>query len=195
VKRFFIRLLLIVMTLLVVMAIAGGFTIYGMLSDLPDVMALKHYSPALTTTIWSRDGVLMAELAEENRYMIEPESLPPYILGAFIASEDGDFYKHMGLDFKGIIRAAIANLREGRVVQGGSTITQQVAKSLLLTPERSFKRKFREAALALLIENNLTKTEILRLYLNQIYLHQSDHRPDEYETHSCRETPSQTQLS
>ncbi len=139
-------------------------------ADLPDVNALKNYRPPLTTTVFSRDGVLMAELAEENRYIVEPSALPAHVVWSFIASEDGKFYEHAGIDFQGILRAALNNLRHGRVVQGGSTITQQVAKALLLTPERSFRRKIREIALAFRIEENLSKEEIIKLYLNQIYL-------------------------
>lgn len=161
------------LTAVLALALSAGIAfalIAYILSDLPDVNALKNYRPPLTTTIWSADGVLMAELADENRYMVEPSGLPPHVVWAFIASEDGKFYEHAGIDFAGIMRAALNNLRHGRVVQGGSTITQQVAKALLLTPERSFRRKFREIVLAFRIEENLTKDEIIRLYLNQIYL-------------------------
>ena len=111
----------------------------------------------------SINGVLMAELFDQRREVVDAASLPSQVVHAFLAAEDSSFYHHEGLDFPGILRAAWANLREGRVVQGGSTITQQVAKSLLLTPERSLRRKAREAVLALRIERNLSKAEILHL--------------------------------
>ncbi|TAL18721.1 PBP1A family penicillin-binding protein [bacterium] len=152
------------------LALAAGIFIYVVLKELPDVNSLRDYRPPRTSTVWSRDGALMAELYNENRYPIDPRSLPAYTRMAFIAAEDDRFFEHGGLDFLGILRAAFANFREGRVVQGGSTITQQVAKSLLLSPERSLRRKVREAVLAIRIEKNLTKEEILNLYLNQIYL-------------------------
>lgn len=161
--------------LAVLAAVAAGLTAWAFrdaLSDLPDIASLRAYRPPLVTTVWSRDGVLMAEFAEERRKVVEVESLPTHVVNAFLAAEDSKFFAHEGLDWRGIVRAAWANFRQGRVVQGGSTITQQVAKSLLLTPERSYRRKLREAVLALRIEQNLTKPEILHLYLNQIYLGQ-----------------------
>ncbi|TLN18814.1 PBP1A family penicillin-binding protein, partial [bacterium] len=123
-----------------------------------------------TSTIWSRDGVLMAELFNENRYPIDPRTLPRHIREAFLAAEDDNFFEHGGLDYLGILRAAFTNVVEAKVSQGGSTITQQVAKSLLLSPERTLKRKLREAILAIRMEKNLSKEEILNLYLNQIFL-------------------------
>lgn len=151
-------------------AAVGYFAFSLMTRDLPDIAALKQYRPPVTTTIVSRDGVLMAELAEENRYLIDPANLPRHVVQAFVAAEDEGFFEHKGIDYLGIVRAMINNLRHGRVVQGGSTITQQVAKALLLTPEKSIRRKVREAVLAVRMEENLTKEEILNLYLNQIYL-------------------------
>jgi len=159
--------------LAVFLALAAGLIAWALrdaFSDLPDVATLRAYRPPVLTTIWSRDGALMAEIAEERRKVVALSAVPPNVVHAFLAAEDSQFYAHEGLDWKGILRAAWANFREGRVVQGGSTITQQVAKSLLLSPERSYRRKLREAILAVRIERNLTKDEILYLYLNQIYL-------------------------
>lgn len=156
-----------------VAAVAGALVAWALrdaLSDLPDFESLRQYRPPVVTTVWSRDGILMAEFAEERRKVVALEDLPDHVVRAFLAAEDSKFFSHEGLDWKGIVRAAAANLREGRIVQGGSTITQQVAKSLLLSPERSYRRKIREAVLALRIERNLSKPEILHLYLNQIYL-------------------------
>ncbi|MDW7708929.1 MAG: PBP1A family penicillin-binding protein [Deferrisomatales bacterium] len=159
--------------LAVVAALTAGLGVWALhqvLSGLPPVASLRHYRPPVVTTVWSRDGVLMAEFAEERRKVVEVADLPDHVVLAFLAAEDSKFFRHEGLDWRGILRAALANVREGRIVQGGSTITQQVAKSLLLSPERSFRRKIREAVLAVRIERNLTKPEILRLYLNQIFL-------------------------
>jgi penicillin-binding protein 1A len=156
--------------LLALAAAVGAWFFKPVFADLPDVASLQNYHPPLVTTVWSRDGGLMAELAEERRKVIDVSDLPERVIHAFLASEDSQFFEHEGLDWKGIARAAWANLRERRVAQGGSTITQQVAKSLLLSPVRSFRRKAREAVLAIRIEKNLSKREILYLYLNQIYL-------------------------
>ena len=153
-----------------VAAAAIGWFLRGLLTDLPDVASLRDYDPPVLSRVYSRDGVLMAELFDQRREVVDAASVPPHVMQAFLAAEDSAFYRHEGIDIPGILRAAWANLRAGRVVQGGSTITQQVAKSLLLTPERSLRRKVREAVLALRIERNLSKAEILHLYLNQIYL-------------------------
>jgi penicillin-binding protein 1A len=170
VKKLLIRAALIVLFLGFAGAVGTGIGVYVITSDLPDVAALNEYQPRLTTRVHSRDGVLMAELFDEHRYEVDPLELPDHVRLAFLAAEDSGFYQHQGLDFMGILRAAIANLRSMRVVQGGSTITQQVAKRLLLTPEKTFQRKFKELALALRIEKNLSKDQILALYLNEIYL-------------------------
>ncbi len=154
---------------------AAGWFALATLSDLPDVSSLHAYRPPVVTTVWSRDGVLMAELFAERRRVVDVATLPPHVTRAFLAAEDSQFFHHQGLNWRGILRAAWANLREQRVAQGGSTITQQVVKSLLLSPERSFRRKLREAVLAVRIEGNLTKDEILHLYLNQIYLGHGAH--------------------
>ncbi len=139
-------------------------------SDLPDVSRLTEFDPPVTTSVWSRDGELIAELYEENRVFTAPSALPEHVKRSFLAAEDSKFYEHPGLDLMGIARAFIANVREGRVVQGGSTITQQVAKRLFLNPKRSIARKIREIFLAVKMEELLTKDEILRIYLNDIYM-------------------------
>ena len=138
--------------------------------DLPKIERLADYHPAVVTTVLAADGSLLAEFSRERRYLVPVEEIPRHVIGAFVSAEDGGFFEHTGLDYPGILRAAYANLKAGRVVQGGSTITQQVARALLLSPDRTFVRKFREMILAWRIENYLTKEEILYLYLNQIYL-------------------------
>ncbi len=138
--------------------------------DLPRIERLADYRPPAVTQILTRDRQLMGELYRERRYVVPMSEIPPQVVNAFVAAEDGDFFRHPGIDFWGVLRAAIANFKAGKVVQGGSTITQQVAKTLLLTPQRTFVRKIKEMILAWRIERYLTKQEILHLYLNQIYL-------------------------
>jgi penicillin-binding protein 1A len=138
--------------------------------DLPKIERLADYRPPVVTTILAADGSLMAEFSRERRYLVPVDQLPKHVVGAFVSAEDGGFFDHQGLDYMGILRAAYANLRAGRVVQGGSTITQQVARALLLSPDRTYLRKIKEMILAWRIENYLSKDDILYLYLNQIYL-------------------------
>lgn len=139
-------------------------------ASLPKVETLADYQPPLITRIYSDDGTIIAEYSQERRILVPFEKIPKQLVQAFVAAEDSNFFKHQGLDFQSIIRAALKNLKAGGISQGGSTITQQVAKQLLLTPERSFSRKFKEAILAWRMEQTLSKQEILYLYLNQIYL-------------------------
>jgi penicillin-binding protein 1A len=150
----------------------GAFATYlyfaRTLPDLPD-LATYHQTAATTTVVRAWDGTPLAELAAERREILPFEGFPPPLVNAFLAAEDRRFYEHGGLDFRGIARALGANLRAGEVAQGGSTITQQVAKSFL-TSERTLQRKIREAILARRIEAKYSKREILTLYLNQIFL-------------------------
>ncbi|HVR01440.1 MAG TPA: transglycosylase domain-containing protein, partial [Polyangia bacterium] len=138
------------------------------LPTLPD-LATYHETAATTTMIRAWDGTPLAELAAERREILAFEKFPPVLVNAFLAAEDRRFYEHGGLDLRGIARALGANLRAGEVAQGGSTITQQVAKSFL-GPERTLQRKVREAILARRIEAKYSKRDILTLYLNQIFL-------------------------
>src|SRR5450432_550610 len=135
---------------------------------LPD-LATYHETAATTTMIRAWDGTPLGELAAERREILPFERFPPALVNAFLAAEDRRFYEHSGLDFRGIARALGANLRAGEVAQGGSTITQQVAKSFLGS-ERTIQRKIREAILARRIESRYSKRDILTLYLNQIFL-------------------------
>ncbi|AKQ64782.1 Multimodular transpeptidase-transglycosylase [Myxococcus hansupus] len=145
----------------------GGYIYYS--QDLPSVDALRNYQPPQVTKVMCGDGSLCAEFAHERRTLIRVEDLPPHARNAFLAAEDADFYKHEGLDFFGITRAAIKNLIPNSRKSGASTITQQVVKNLLLTPERSFSRKAREWILTPRVEEALTKDQILSLYINQSY--------------------------
>ena len=148
---------------------AAGFFFY-LVEDLPKITTLADYRPSTVSTVYAEDGQKIAEFYKERRIVIPLEKIPPMLVEAFIAAEDSRFYEHRGIDFKSIARAFFKNLEAGGIVQGGSTITQQVTKSFFLTPERSYKRKLKEAVLAYRISERFTKKEVLFLYLNQIYL-------------------------
>ena len=138
--------------------------------DFPLIAQLTNYQPPLTSMVLDRNGVVIGEFYEERRVLVELDALPKYVLRAFIASEDGAFYEHHGIDYRALMRAARAVLAAGgEKVQGGSTITQQMVKQLLLTPEKSYRRKLRELILAREVEKRFSKDRILYLYLNHIY--------------------------
>ena len=145
-----------------------GFVLYSAW-DLPEVQALEHFKPSITTRVYSDSNQLLAEFFVENRTPVQLASVPEVLIKALIATEDARFYSHRGLDYRGIARALVRNVRGGKILEGGSTLTQQLAKVLFLTPERSYLRKLKEMTLALKIEQRYTKQEILTLYLNQIY--------------------------
>jgi penicillin-binding protein 1A len=139
-------------------------------ASLPNIEALEAYRPGEVSRIFSDDGTLIEELFIEKREVVPFERIPRHLKEALLAVEDSRFYRHHGIDFRGIARAALKNLMAGRIVQGGSTITQQLSKVLFFTPERTLSRKVKEAILTLQIEKRYTKEQILNLYLNQIYL-------------------------
>lgn len=149
---------------------AGVGAGFSYLYDFPEIERLRNYRPSAITRIYAGGGELLAELYEERRKPIPLGRIPAALRQAFLAVEDSRFYDHPGVSYPDIIRAFVKNLRAGDFVQGGSTITQQLAKVLFLTPERTLRRKIREALLALEIEQRFTKDEILEFYLNQIYL-------------------------
>ena len=138
--------------------------------DLPDLRDLTGYQPVLVNEFYSSDGELIAQQGLEKRVIVDLEKIPPHVVDAFIAVEDRRFYQHGGVDAKSVIRAIVQNLTRGRIVSGGSTITQQITKNLILGPQKAYSRKVKEAILSYRIEKNLSKKEILYLYLNQIYL-------------------------
>ncbi len=146
----------------------GGY-IYWLFSDLPDVKALEGYRPAEASIVYSSDGQVLTEFFYERRKFVPPYEIPDIIKKAFVAAEDVRFYKHPGVDIIGIIRAFFRNIKTGSIVEGGSTISQQLAKMLFLKPEKTLGRKIKEAILSLQIEKKYTKDEILGLYLNQAY--------------------------
>jgi penicillin-binding protein 1A len=139
-------------------------------TSLPPVEKLLDYRPPVATRVFSDDGTQIGEFFFEKRYLVPIYKIPQAVKLAFIAAEDQNFFEHTGIDVTSILRAALTNYHAGSTRQGGSTITQQVVKSLLLTPERSYERKIKELVLAYRLEQQLTKEEILYLYLNQIYL-------------------------
>jgi penicillin-binding protein 1A len=145
-----------------------GFVIFSVW-DLPEVRTLEEYKPSITSRVCSDNNKLLAEFFMENRTPVALTDVPETLIKALVATEDTRFYDHHGLDLRGIARALYRNIRAGKVLEGGSTLTQQLAKLLFLTPERSYTRKLKEMALALRIEQRYTKREILSLYLNQIY--------------------------
>ena len=169
-RRIF-KYFLILVVLLAVLALGTAAGVYYWAArGLPTIEKIADYNPALTTTIYSRGNETLGYLSRENRFLRSKEQMTEDVRRAFLASEDSGFYEHGAIDLMGILRAAIKNLRAGEIVQGGSTITQQVVKSLLLTPTQSYKRKLKEAILAYRLEKHLSKDEILTIYLNQIYL-------------------------
>ena len=159
---------------LVLLGVLGIFSILGIFFvvslDLPQINSLQDYNPPKASRILSRDGETLLEVGLENRDVIAFADIPPKVVSAFLAAEDDNFYNHSGVDYIGIVRAFMVNLKAGKLVQGGSTITQQVAKSFLLSRERTISRKIKDLLLARKIEEKLTKDEILFLYLNQVYL-------------------------
>ncbi len=169
-KREWSTLLLAVLVSLVVLVGVGLAFYFTVAFDLPRLTTLKDYQPYITSEVYSEDEVLIGEFFIEKRSVVPLSQMSRYLPKAFIAAEDARFFEHQGIDYWRILAAAFRNIEALDVVQGGSTITQQVAKSFFLTPEKSFTRKVKEAILAQRIEHYLTKNEILFLYLNQIYL-------------------------
>ncbi len=138
--------------------------------DIPAIRTVESYQPKQTSVLVDSDGRVIERIFEENRLVVRLEDMPQFLPNAFIAAEDDRFYQHPGIDFWSVLRAFVHNIRAGARAQGGSTITQQVTRSLLLSREKSYVRKIKEAILAYRIDNLLSKDEILYIYLNQIYL-------------------------
>ena len=137
---------------------------------LPQLFAISDYHPPLVTQVYDRNGKKMGEFFKERRLIVPYKDIPKSVVWAFVSAEDGSFFSHKGLNYRAIARAFVANLKAGKKVQGGSTITQQLARTLLLSTKKTYTRKFKEAVLSLRMENSLSKQDILYIYLNQIYL-------------------------
>jgi penicillin-binding protein 1A len=148
-------------------SLAGAFL--ALTQDLPQIRSLESFKPDAVTRIYSADKVLLAELFLEKREPVPLEKIPRLLTAALVATEDRKFYKHSGVDLKGIARAIFKDIKAGEFVEGASTITQQLSKTLFLTPRKTLVRKLKEAILAFQLERRYTKDEILELYLNQVY--------------------------
>ena len=161
-----------------VLAIIGFIAIWmyflALGRDVPSISKLKQYEPPITSRVHAGDGTLIAEFADEHRVFVPYESMPKHVIDAFVAAEDKNFFTHDGLDYQGIARGAVNSAKNKLTgsggLQGGSTITQQVAKNMLLTRDQNLTRKAKEAIVAQRMEKEFSKGEILELYLNEIYL-------------------------
>lgn len=165
-----LKVVFIIIFLILLVTVGGTVTFYIMTLDLPGIDALKDYRPSIASRVYDENNELIDEFFLEDRKVIKISEIPKFVHYAFVSAEDARFYQHKGLDLQSIFRAMFKNVEAGKIVQGGSTITQQVAKLMYLSPERKYIRKFKEAILSYRIDKYLTKDEILNLYLNQIYL-------------------------
>ena len=172
--KLLLRAAIALVVLGLVAVVALWIWVASVTSDLPDHRKLAEYQPPVTTRVHAGDGKLIAEFAAEHRIYVPYEQMPPHLIHAFVSAEDKKFFEHGGLDYTGIVRAALRNVQNkisGRGgLQGASTITQQVAKNMLLTNDQNIVRKVKEAALAVRMEDTFTKEQIMELYLNEIYL-------------------------
>ncbi len=148
------------------LGMVGLFSYYS--RDLPEIRNVESYQAQQISRVYAKDGTVIGEIGEERRSLLPSESIPELLLNAFVAAEDSTFYQHEGLDFIGIMRAVLRNFLSLRIRGGGSTITQQLAKNLFLSNEKTFHRKIKEAILAYRLEQQLSKREILALYVNTI---------------------------
>lgn len=161
--------------LLGVILLGGGafaIAVTKIYPTLPELKVLKEYRPKIPMRIYTADNLLIGEFGEERRSFVKIQDVPQLMKQAILAAEDNRFYQHSGVDYIGVLRAIYSNITSGRTRSGASTITMQVAKNFFLSPEKTMDRKFREALLSYKIEKELTKDQILELYINQIYLGQ-----------------------
>src|SRR6476646_2293825 len=172
-RQIFFYAIMAVGVLLVAAVLGGFFYIYSVTRDLPSVEALQNYAPPVTTRVYAGDGTLLGEYARERRIFVPIAFVPKLVTEAFTSAEDKNFYSHPGVDPSGIMRAAfkdVINVLQHKRLEGASTITQQVAKNLLLNNQVKFSRKIREAVLAIKLDSAFPKDKILELYLNEIFL-------------------------
>ena len=160
---------LVLLLVLSVVTTGLGFWVF-LVTEIPSVKALKDFTAKAPSVVYGINNEVVYLILPDNRIYVPTSKIPRYVGQAFVAAEDADFFKHSGIDARSIIRALYKNIVHGRVVQGGSTISQQVIKSLILGPEKSMLRKVREAILTYRLENYLTKQEILSLYLNNLFM-------------------------
>ncbi|MDX2049685.1 MAG: penicillin-binding protein 1A [Rickettsiaceae bacterium] len=176
--RSFLKILKYALILFTFAGLVAGYLFYLYSKDLPDYYELAKYHPPLTTRIYTVDGKLIEQYAKEHRVFVAIESVPISLINAFIAAEDKNFYSHQGIDLLGLVRAFVSNINNyfnNKRLEGASTITQQVVKNLLLSNERSFERKIKEAILSYMVSNTFSKDQILELYLNQTYFGRSSY--------------------
>ncbi|MEM7766371.1 MAG: penicillin-binding protein 1A [Pseudomonadota bacterium] len=170
----FRRLVIFFLILFIIAILSVGAVFAALSRDLPTIRALAEYEPPITSRVHAGDGSLIEEFAEQHRVYVPYEAIPENVVNAFIAAEDKKFFEHEGLDYVGILRGAINTARNKVTgsggLQGGSTITQQVVKNMLLTRDQTLVRKIKEAVLARRVERAFTKQQILELYLNEIYM-------------------------
>ena len=172
-NKFFRNIFILIASFILLSAISIISVLWTYSNDLPDYKFLKSYKPPVSSKVYSGNGELVADFSQEKRVFVPFNSIPKNVINAFLSAEDKNFFKHPGVDAKGVIRAVInniSNILSSKRLEGASTITQQVAKNFLLTNEVSLNRKIKEAILAFRIERALSKERILELYLNQIYL-------------------------
>ena len=172
-NKFLRNIIILITSFILLSAILIISILWTYSNDLPDYKFLKNYKPPVSSKVYSGNGDLVADFSKEKRVFVPFNSIPKNVINAFLSAEDKNFFKHPGVDAKGVIRAVInniSNILSSKRLEGASTITQQVAKNFLLTNEVSLNRKIKEAILAFRIERALSKERILELYLNQIYL-------------------------
>lgn len=170
-----VRRLAIFLFILGVIGVIALLAVFGALArDVPSHRVLAEYEPPVTSRVHAGDGTLIAEFAEQHRVYVPYESIPDHVIQAFVSAEDKNFFEHEGLDYRGIVRAALNTARNQITgdggLEGGSTITQQVVKNMLLSRDQTIERKIKEAIAARRVERAFTKEQILELYLNEIYL-------------------------
>lgn len=174
-KRYLVlitRICVVLVAVIVLIVFANVCAYVYLKPALPDVASLREVKLQVPLRVYTRDGRLMASIGEQRRIPVRYDQLPSKLIQAFLATEDDRFFRHHGVDWQGILRAALANARAGRISQGASTITMQVARDMFLTPHRDMKRKMSEVYISLLMESGFTKEEIFSLYVNKIFLGQ-----------------------
>ncbi|MDR1784705.1 MAG: penicillin-binding protein 1A [Endomicrobium sp.] len=168
-SSFFNFSIFIIIVLLFILILVAGKVVANLIDSLPSIQQFGNYIPKLSTKIYDKDNNLIAELFTERRAFTSIKETPINLQNAFIAIEDNDFFKHWGISIKGIVRAFLKILLKGKVVEGGSTITQQLAKTIFLNNDKTLVRKIKEVLLTIQLEKNYSKYEILQFYMNQIY--------------------------
>ena len=159
----------IIIVLLFTFIIVAGKAVANLIDNLPSIQQFGNYIPKLSTKVYDKDSNLIAEFSTEKRVLTSIKEVPINLQNAFIAIEDNNFFKHWGISVKGITRAFLKLLLKGKIVEGGSTITQQLAKTIFLTSDKTLIRKIKELLLTIQLEKNYSKYEILQFYMNQIY--------------------------